>query len=465
MNYIVENYPIITVLPLLVMLVLVATTKKVFESLLISVALVYILKDGIKFVFGIENSIYDVFAEGTYPWILLMLTLFGGLIALLIKSGGISSFKKFAEKYVKTGKGSLIFTWVLGLILFIDDYINNLGLGPTMRGITDTKKVPREQLAFTICCMGTPICALVPVTAFAVFVYGVMEEQGVVAADANMLTEYLKVIPFMFYPIVIIIVAFLLSAGIIPRVFAFKKYYNQLNKEGVEISDKEKAEIKKYEEEDEDEIDVDVKGSNILDFVLPVITIVIVMLITKNLVFSVCLALVLAFCLYVFRKKVTVTEFFDTFFDGVKDMIFILAVILLTFVFVEGLNSIGFPDYVTSTVKPLLEGATFAIPALTFITVGIIAFLGVDYWAVMLLIAPISLPLAASFDVNPYLTVAAIVSGSVFGGTACFFAEQILMCSQAVKRPPVRVAIGGLPYSIFAGLIAIVLYLIFGLIV
>jgi hypothetical protein len=66
------------------------------------------------------------------------------------------------------------------------------------------------------------------------------------------------------------------------------------------------------------------------------------------------------------------------------------------------------------------------------------------------------------FDVSAYITVAAIVSGSVFGGTACFFAEQMLMCSQAVQRPPVRVAVGGLPYSITGGVITIVLYLVFG---
>jgi hypothetical protein len=66
------------------------------------------------------------------------------------------------------------------------------------------------------------------------------------------------------------------------------------------------------------------------------------------------------------------------------------------------------------------------------------------------------------FDVSLYITVAAIVSGSVFGGTACFFAEQMLMCSQAVRRPSVRVALAGLPYSILGGVVAVALYLVCG---
>jgi Na+/H+ antiporter NhaC len=284
-----------------------------------------------------------------------------------------------------------------------------------------------------------------------------MEENGVSPEGSNMLTEYLKVIPFMFFPIVIIIVALLLSLGVLPRVGAFKKYYNQLAEGTYALTDREKEEVKEAEEED---IVTDDKSASLLDFVLPVLVIVITMLITSDLVFSVILALALAFILYIPRKKMTVTEYFAEFFSGVNDMIFILAVVLMTFVFVEGLNNIGFNEYVTGVVKPLLAGG--AIPALTFITVGVVAFLGVDYWAVMLLIAPISIPLSFDFGVSPYVTTAAIVSGSVFGGTACFFAEQMLMCSQAVQRPTVRVAIGGLPYSVFGGVITIGLYLVFG---
>ena len=83
-----------------------------------------------------------------------------------INSGGTRGFKRLAERLIHSQKSSLIFTWVLGLILFIDDYINNLGIGPTIRDITDKHKVPRESLGFVICCMGTPICAIVPLTAF-----------------------------------------------------------------------------------------------------------------------------------------------------------------------------------------------------------------------------------------------------------------------------------------------------------
>ena len=452
----IESYPFLTVVPLLLMLILVATTKRVFESIIVATSVAYIFQDGINFIVGFIDGVYVVFEEGTYPWIVLMLTLFGALIAVLIRSGGISAFKRLATRYIRSERSSLVFTWVLGMVLFIDDYINNLGIGPTVRELTDDHKVPREQLGFSICCTGTPVCALVPLTAFAVFVYSVMIDNGVSGEDSDMLVEYSKLIPFLFYPIVIILIALLLALGVLPRIGPFRKYYKQLQEGTYELSEAEKKALDK----ESDEIEIDENKGAIIDFALPVLVLVVVMLATSDLVLAVICSLITCFALYIFRKKMTVTEFFDTFVVGVTDMIFILIVVLMTFVFVEGLNNIGFSDYVVETVEPLLVGG--AIPVLAFITVAIIAFLGVDYWAVMLLIAPVAIPLSEIFAVSPYLTMAAIASGSIFGGTACFFAEQILMCSQAVQRPPVRVALGGLPYSLLGFAVTVILYLIVG---
>ena len=454
-----DGYGFITVLPLLLMLVLVITTKRIFESMIIPIIIVFILKDGSNFVFGFIDSIYAVLADETYPWILLMLTLFGAFIALLINSGGTRGFKKLAEKSINSQRSSLIFTWFLGLILFIDDYINNLGIGPTIRDITDKYKVPREGLGFIICSMGTPICSIVPLTAFAVFVFGIMQDFGISADGSNLLTEYAKLIPFMFYPMLIVLIALLLVLGIMPKVGPMKRAFRELDAGDDSLAAGSSLTPEKTQGDVQQEAGEEREGS-MVDFILPVAVVLSVMLYTSDLVFSVLLGLASCFVLYISRKKMTISEYFASFFEGINDMIYILIIILMTFIFVRGLNDLGFSDYVVATVSPYLAGGM--IPALAFATVGIIAFLGVDYWAVMLLIAPIALPLSAQFDINLYMTMAAIASGSIFGGTACLFSEQILMCSQSVERPAVKVALCGLPYSFMGFGVTVVLYLIFG---
>ncbi|MCF0146205.1 MAG: hypothetical protein HUJ73_06420 [Eubacterium sp.] len=439
------NSGILTILPIVVLVVLVLVTKKVFESLIVAVALVFILKDGTGFIQGFINSCYNVFAGDTYPWVLLMLTLFGALITMLLASKGIDGFRRIALKYIKSERSSMIFTWVLGLILCIDDYINDLAIGPSVRSITDKYKVPRESIGFIILAMGVPICALLPISAMAVFVFGVMQESGVSAMDANMLTEYMKVVRFLVYPIAIVIIALLVAIGIIPKIGPMKKLHAKAAEAAVEAGSEE-------EEEKSD--------GSLIDFILPVLTVVIVMLITSDLVVSVILALVVCFVLYIPRKKMTVGDYFKNFFEGVHSMVEILVILLLVFAFVDGLKEIGFSEYVISVTTPVLVGGI--IPMLSFVIVALLVFGGVDYWAVILLMAPITVPLAANFGVDQYLTMAAVVSGAICGGTSCFFGEQMLMCSQAVERESVELAPVAFPYVAIGFVVTAVIYLILG---
>ena len=114
------NPGFLSVLPIIVMCVLVIATKKVFESLLVSTNLVFFLKDGAGFIQGCIESIYEVFAGDTYPWVLLMLTLFGALVNLLLESRSVNGFRGIALKHIKSAKSSQVFTWILGLILCIE---------------------------------------------------------------------------------------------------------------------------------------------------------------------------------------------------------------------------------------------------------------------------------------------------------------------------------------------------------
>ena len=151
------DYGILTVVPLILMVVLVMTTKRVLESMILPLLMVFIMKDGTGFIFGFIDSFYAVMEEGTFPWIMFCIGLFGSLIALLLASGAIDGFKRLAIRYIKSERSSLIFTWILGIILCIDDYINDLAIGPSVRKITDTQGVPREGIGIIILSLGVPI--------------------------------------------------------------------------------------------------------------------------------------------------------------------------------------------------------------------------------------------------------------------------------------------------------------------
>lgn len=159
-----SSYGILSILPLIIMLGLVIWTKRIFESVLIAIATALIIQYGfsVDVIYAFEEKLYGILASDTYPWILIILILFGALINLLVESGGTLGFAKYAEKVIKSEKSSLIVTWILGILIFVDDYLNNLTIGAAMRGITDKYKVPREMTAMAINATGAPICVLVP---------------------------------------------------------------------------------------------------------------------------------------------------------------------------------------------------------------------------------------------------------------------------------------------------------------
>jgi len=421
----------------------------VFIALLISEGITGILW---KFI----DLIYTMLADETYSWILLMLLLFGGLIKLIEESGGTFGFGTFATKYIKSDKSSLLASFILGILIFIDDYLNNLTIGSAMRGITDQYKVPREMLAITINTTGAPVCVLNPFSTWAVFIFGVMQSAGV-AVDQTLIAGYMKLIPYIFYAIIAIVMVPLMIYGIIPKMGPLKKAYERAS-EGI-LFPEELAAGSEVFDEDRERILNRIKPK-MRNFLIPILVVVAVTLVTEDLVPGVILGILTCFVLYIPTKNMTVRQFFDTFFEGMKDMLFIATFIMMAFIFVEAVNGLGFSDYVIESVKPYLVGG--AIPVITFIVVGLMSFAGMDFWAVMILFFPIVVPLSEYFDINVYLAMGSIVSGAVFGGHACFFSDQMLMSSASVQIRATDEAICLLPYAVLAAAVTAVLYLILG---
>lgn len=433
-----NNYGILCILPLIILTIITISTKKIRLGLLVSICLTFILKEKIGFIKGIIYALYEIFNEGTFLWIMMMLVLFGAFVNLIISSGGTEGLKKIALKYIKSRKDSMIFTWCLGILLCVDDYINDLAIGPTVRNITDKYNIPREEVGFVICSMGVPVCSLLPITAFSVFVYGIMKDVGIVDLNSKPVLEYLKVIPYLFYPMMIIIVVFLFVTKISAR-----------NNDNLSLTTEYS-----YKE-------TELYG-DLIDCICPIFILVVTMLWTGKLPLSVIIGIIICFILYIPRKKIIIDEIIPIMITGILNMAEVLIIILLTFVLINGLNGIGLSDFVISVCEPYLIGEI--IPVLVFVLVSLLVFFGVDYWAVMLLIAPLAIPIANQFSINLYLTMAAIVSGSICGATNCFFGEQVVMCSQSVEANPISVVTFGLPYNGIAFLTSAILYGVAGFI-
>ena len=102
-------------------------------------------------------------------WIIVVCGLFGSLIALLQAAKGNYGFSKLVSKLCNSERKTLLTTFLLGILIFVDDYLNVLTIGTCMKGIYDKRKIPRESLAFILDATGAPVCVLLPFSTRAVF--------------------------------------------------------------------------------------------------------------------------------------------------------------------------------------------------------------------------------------------------------------------------------------------------------
>ena len=153
------DHGILTLLPIVVVLIVALATRRTLEPLILGTVTAYVIICGIHFPEGWMNAFFDVASNRDHQWVFMVCALFGSLITLLGASHGTLGFSKWLEKFCKGPKSTLIAAWIMGILIFVDDYLNIMTLSTCMKNLTDKNKVPRESLSYIIDSTGAPVCA------------------------------------------------------------------------------------------------------------------------------------------------------------------------------------------------------------------------------------------------------------------------------------------------------------------
>ncbi|EZH65493.1 hypothetical protein DH09_17870 [Bacillaceae bacterium JMAK1] len=440
------EYGIISVIPILILIVGIIVTKRLQEMLILSVFVSAILLYGTGFLTGVIELLYMAMASDTFQFLVLIIFGFGAMIAIFEKSGALLGFGNTLSKFATSPKKSLVTTWFLGLIIFIDDYLNALAVSSSMRSITDKKLVPREHLAYTVNATGACICVLVPFTSWSAFAVGVVN-------DYNLgFTDYVAAIPFMFYPLAAVVIALLLAVGLLPKVGLMKKAYERVEQGGPTMPEEKGSAIVKAT------LNTDVKKSSPLNFIIPIIVLVIVMMYFDNdLIHGIIAALVVQAIMYISQKIMTPTQFMTNFGEGLTTMTTLAFIILLALAIGEGNRELGLSEYMIEVFTVFISPQL--LPLIAFLACGFIAFITGNFWALIVLVAPIFMPLSFEMGVNPSLMIAAIMSGVALGSQACFYSDAIFMTSAGTGVSPVLQVRTIMPYVLLGAVIATALFL------
>lgn len=391
-------------------------------------------------------------------WLILVCGLFGSLIALLQESKGSLGFSKLISKFCNTERKTLLTSFILGILIFVDDYLNVLSIGVCMKGVYDKRKIPRESLAFMLDSTGAPVCVLLPFSTWAVFFSSIfMEEKSVQDLGySSAMDAYCSTIPFMFYPIIILIIVFLFAVGIMPKIGAMKKAYRRVEETGKVYSDVSK----KY---NHDERKGFIEDGNILDFAIPMIILVAIAVITSDLLLAVVIAIISCILLYIPRKIIPISEFLNVAIKGFCDMMPIFFMLMPALTLAEITSQLKLTDFLVDVLNPVLTGSLF--PVITFLLVSVLAFVTGSNWGMSAVVVPIVFPLGAAVGANPLLIMAAVVSGGAFGSHACFYTDSTLLASTGAGIDNFEHATSQVPYVMIAAGLSAIGFLVAGFVV
>ncbi|MBC8321301.1 MAG: Na+/H+ antiporter NhaC family protein [Bacteroidetes bacterium] len=96
--------------------------------------------------------------------IILFSMIIAATVSLISKNGGMKGVVTRLSKYATSPRSGSFITWLLGLIIFFDDYANTLVVGNTMRPLADKLRISREKLSYIIDSTAAPVASVAFVT-------------------------------------------------------------------------------------------------------------------------------------------------------------------------------------------------------------------------------------------------------------------------------------------------------------
>lgn len=200
-----------SLLPPIVAIGLALITKEVYSSLFIGSltgAVIYAASASLGaegvFTTVVRDGLIANLADSYNVGILIFLVVLGTIVALMNKAGGSKAYGEWAAKHIKSRVGACISTFVLGVLIFVDDYFNCLTVGSVMRPVTDKHNVSRSKLAYLIDATAAPICIIAPVSSWAAAVSGTVE-------GVNGIQLFINTIPYNLYALLTIIMVIFIS--------------------------------------------------------------------------------------------------------------------------------------------------------------------------------------------------------------------------------------------------------------
>ncbi|PCH68838.1 MAG: sodium:proton antiporter [Bacteroidales bacterium] len=500
----------LSILPPLIAILMALLFKEVFSALFIGLfsgtLLIYSYQEAsiitafFKAIFAISDTyILQSLADTGHISIILFSMLIGAMVNLITKNGGMQGIVNKLSKFANSRRSGQFVTWFLGILIFFDDYANTLIVGNTMRPVTDRLKISREKLAYIVDSTAAPVASIAMITTWIGIELSYIQSATVqINIDESPYSVFLNSLPTRFYPFFTLF--FILMLIVLKRDFGPMLKAERKCKQALETQNSSKSEVVPSElKEVEIDKNTPTRWYNAGIPVLIVIFGTFAGLIytgwdagiwnDTNLTFGKKLshiigasdsylallwsslsAVLATTALTLGQRILSLGKTIDALVSGFKTMLSAILILVLAWALADITKDMHTADFISnvliaSNVSPIL------LPSFTFILSALIAFSTGSSWGTMAILYPLILPaswaLCHSAGMSDpesmnifYITVSAILAGSVLGDHCSPISDTTILSSLASScnhiehvrtQLPYALTVGGV--SIFAGLI------------
>ncbi|MCC5880711.1 MAG: sodium:proton antiporter [Idiomarina sp.] len=459
----------LSLLPSLLAILFAILTRRVILALLGGVllanALFYapdMLSAALGSVVSLSSALVDPGNMQIWGFTLIIGALFG-----VLEGGG--TFRHFVAALEKRQLGNSprkarMFTWLLGVAVFIESNVSIMTSGTTARPLYDRLGMSREKLAYIIDSTCAPICILIPLNAWGAFNLGLISAQDI----ANPLLTFAESLLYNFYAILAILLALWVawsgwSIGPMRQADAAAKA-RLANQPVANDTPAQASPQLAYQQS--------AAVTVLVSLISMVVMVPLMLFITGGGSIvqgagttSVLVAVTTAFVIALVGSRVTLASPWATLakhaLRGARAILPLAIILWLAMVLGDMTRALGTADFITGLIDDsfpvwLLLPIVFVLAALTAFAIG-------SSWGTFAIMLPLAIPLALNLGLPPAPFIAAAISGGIFGDHASPISDTTIIASLAAGTEHIDHVRTQLPYALLAATGTVVLYALWGL--
>lgn len=436
----------------------------------------------------LTEKILGSLSDGWNAGIILQVLAIGGLIALVGKMGGAMAIADALSKKAKSARSAQMITWVIGLIIFFDDYANSLIAGPIMRPVTDKMKVSREKLAFIVDATAAPIAGLAIISTWVGYEMSLIRDAyESIGVSANPFNIFVQTIPYRFYNILMLV--FVVFTIVFLKEFGpMLKAERRTRTTGKVIADGAKPMVS-----DEATHLEPAPGTvpSIWNAIIPIGALIVGSFVGfyfngmsstdpeslvginglehMGVVFgnadasivifqAALLAGIIAMIMGITQKIFTIKTAIDTWVQGLKSLLITGVILLLAWSLSASIKELGTSHYLVGLLQDTIPA--FLLPSIIFVLGSVISFATGTSYGTMGILMPLAVPLGFAIGGgNPDFMIAcagAVLTGAIFGDHCSPISDTTILSSMGAACDHMDHTKTQIPYALAIGAASIV---------